>query len=149
MKPFILTLSVFFFLLSCKNQNNNSYYEDNEESETAIEESLNDGQDFNTEEISISDLSCDELLQLVQNDGSRLEYLDQSDMNSSALDYIALYEYDGVYYVVIEFTSSSQEYIYCDISRNYWDAFVENEDNSFGSGYHNYIRPYTSCNCGR
>jgi len=67
-------------------------------------------------------------------------------MNSSALDYIALYEFDGSYYTVVEFTSSSKKYIYCDVSRSDWDNFVDNDLDSYGESFHAYLNR-SSCNC--
>lgn len=92
---------------------------------------------------------CDELLELIQSEGDRIQYLDDGDMNSDALYKVELYEYDGIYYVIIQFQSGSQEYIYCDINKSYWNRFVDNDDDSYGSGYHNWIRPNTSCGCGK
>ena len=134
---------VIIALISCKNSGNNNNYNDGEYNNVQQEN------DESTEQDEIGELSCHELLKLVKDEGYRKEYLDSSDMNSSALDFVALYEYDGVYYVIVEFTSSSQQYIYCDINKRYWDAFVENEEDSYGSGYYNYIRPNTHCGCGR
>lgn len=92
---------------------------------------------------------CDELLELIQNDGDRILYLDDSDMNSTALNNVSLYEYDGIYYVVVRFQDGNHEYIYCDIDLSYWNKFVDNDEDSYGRGYQNWIRPYTSCDCGR
>lgn len=92
---------------------------------------------------------CDELLELIQNDGDRILYLDDSDMNSTALNNVSLYEYQNVYYVVIRFQNNSQEYIYCDIEKSYWNRFANNDEDSYGRGYQKWIRPYTSCGCGR
>jgi hypothetical protein len=92
---------------------------------------------------------CDELLELIQNEGDRIRYLDDSDMNSTALNNVSLYEYDGIYYVVIKFQDGNHEYIYCDIDLSYWNRFADNDEDSYGRGYQNWIRPYTSCGCGR
>jgi hypothetical protein len=92
---------------------------------------------------------CDELLELVQNEGDRIQYLGDSDMNSTALNKASLYEYDGIYYVVIRFQDGNHEYVYCDIDLSYWNRFADNDEESYGRGYQNWIRPYTSCDCGR
>lgn len=92
---------------------------------------------------------CGELLELVQKNGDRIQYLDDGDMNSTALNKASLYEYDGIYYVVIRFQGGNHEYIYCDIDLSYWNRFADNDEDSYGRGYQNWIRPYTSCDCGR
>ncbi|MCO6463528.1 MAG: hypothetical protein J5I52_05200 [Saprospiraceae bacterium] len=92
---------------------------------------------------------CDELLEFIQNEGDRIRYLDDSDMNSTALNNVSLYEYDGIYYVVIRFQDGNHEYIYCDIDLSYWNRFADNVEDSYGRGYQNWIRPYTSCDCSR
>lgn len=92
---------------------------------------------------------CDELLEFIQNEGDRIRYIDDSDMNSTALNNVSLYEYDGIYYVVIRFQDGNHEYIYCDIDLSYWNRFADNDEESYGRGYQNWIRPYTSCDCGR
>ena len=90
----------------------------------------------------ISSLTCDELMELVLDDGDRVEVLDESDMNSTALNYAALYEYDGTYYVIAEFTSSRRRYIYCDVSKSNWNNFTDNPNNSFGSAFDDYLSRY-------
>jgi len=92
---------------------------------------------------------CDELLEFIQNEGDRIRYLDDSDMNSTALYSVSLYEYDDIYYVVIRFQDGNHEYIYCDIDLSYWNRFADNVEDSYGRGYQNWIRPYTSCDCSR
>jgi negative regulator of genetic competence, sporulation and motility len=124
------------FALGCKNDNNHHYDQkvENEYSENTSDELPSD---------------CDELLEFIQNEGDRIRYIDDSDMNSTALNNVSLYEYDGIYYVVIRFQDENHEYIYCDIDLSYWNKFVDNDEDSFGRGYQNWIRPYTSCDCGR
>ena len=98
------------------------------------------------DEPDISSLTCDELMELIVDQGDRVEQLDDSDLNSSALDYVALYEYDGTYYVIADFTSSRKRYIYCDVSKSNWNNFTDNPDNSFGSAFDDYLSRYT-CSC--
>lgn len=102
-------------------------------------------------EVSSDELptDCDELLELIQDEGDRVRYLDDSDMNSTALNNVSLYEYNGIYYVVIRFQDGSHDYIYCDIDLSYWNRFADNDEDSYGRGYQNWIRPNTSCGCGR
>ncbi|MBP6234509.1 MAG: hypothetical protein KA536_00140 [Saprospiraceae bacterium] len=92
--------------------------------------------------------TCDELIKLVVDDGDKIQSLDASDMNSSALDYIALYEYDGSYYTIVEFTSSSKKYIYCDINKSDWNNFISNDQDSYGGSFHTYLSNST-CSCSR
>lgn len=124
------------FILGCKSGNNqyNIQKVENEYSGNISEKLPSD---------------CDELLELIQNDGDRIQYMDDNDMQSTALNRVILYEYENVYYVVIRFQDGSQDYIYCDIDKSFWNRFVNNDDESYGKGYHNWIRPYTSCRCGR
>ena len=122
--------------LGCKNDNrglNNQYLQE-EHSEISSDELPAD---------------CDELLELIQNEGDRIQYLDDSDMNSTALNKASLYEYDGMYYVVIRFQDGNHDYIYCDIDLSYWNRFADNDEDSYGRGYQKWIRPNTSCGCGR
>ena len=92
--------------------------------------------------------SCTELKHLVMDSGDKIESLDDSDMNSSALEYIALYEYDGSYYIIVEFTSSSKKYIYCDINKSDWNNFTSNDQDSYGESFQIYLRNST-CSCSR
>ncbi len=93
--------------------------------------------------------NCDELLELIQNEGDRIRYLDNDDMNSTALNNVSLYKYNGIYYVALRFLDNNHEYIYCDINLSYWNRFANNDEGSYGKGYQNWIRPYTNCGCGR
>lgn len=132
----LLFISLF---IGCKNSNSrSSTINDSENIEVAS--------DDNSTEPDISSLTCDELMELVIDEGDRVEVLDDSDLNSSALDYVALYEYDGTYYVIADFTSSSRRYIYCDVSKSNWNNFTDNPDNSFGSAFDDYLSSYT-CSC--
>lgn len=65
-------------------------------------------------------------------------------MNSTALNNVYLYEYDGIYYVVIRFQDGRHEYIYCNIDLRNWNRFANNDEDSYDRGYQNWIRPYTS-----
>lgn len=131
--PILSCLLVLFLSTSCKERS--STYNSYQDSETYEDEDDKD----------ISELSCDELQQLVLDDGYQIEELSSYDMNSSALNYIALYEYDGTSYVIASFNSGGT-YIYCDVDRSAWNSFTENEEQSYGSAFHNHLSYYT-CDC--
>ena len=136
---FLISLLFISLFIGCKNSNSNSSTIDNSENIEVVKNNYSTQPD-------ISSLSCDDLMYLVMDNGYRIQSLDASDMNSSALDYIALYEYEDTYYTVVEFTSSSKKYIYCDVSRSDWDNFVDNDLDSYGESFDEYLNK-SSCNC--
>lgn len=90
--------------------------------------------------------TCTELLNLIKNNADLIESLSSSQLDSDALDYVALYEYQASNYMVVQFTSSAKQYIYCGVKLYDWDKFKENADNSYGSGFHKYLKKY-HCGC--
>lgn len=102
--------------------------------------------DESTEPTDIADMSCLEILDTVMDNGDLLSDLYDSDMNSSTLDYIALYEYEGLYYLIVEFTSSGKKYVYCDINYSDWNDFVDNDEKSYGTSFNRHLG-YSNCNC--
>jgi len=122
------------------NLSSNSNYIESESS------SLYQEDDESTESTDIADMSCSEILTTVMDNGDLLYDLDDSDMNSSALDYIALYEYEGLYYLIVEFTSSGKKYVYCDINYSDWNDFVDNDEKSYGTSFNRHLG-YSNCNC--
>ena len=136
-----IVLSLFIItLISCRNSENNKKYS-NAEYKNADQEN-----EEATDPTDIADMSCTEILKTVVDNGDLISDLDDSDMNSSALDYIALYEYEGLYYLVVEFTSSSKKYVYCDINYGDWNDFVDNAGDSYGESFHENLN-YSNCNC--
>ncbi len=123
---------------SNNSSNSNTYYSNYENSD--------ENSDEDDETADIADMSCTEILETVVDDGDLISDLDDSDMNSSALDYIALYEYEGLYYLVVEFTSSSKKYVYCDINYGDWNEFVDNAGDSYGESFNEYLTN-SNCNC--
>ncbi len=102
--------------------------------------------DESTDPTDIADMSCIEILATIVDNGDLISDLNDSDMNSSALDFIALYEYKGLYYLVVEFTSSSKKYVYCDINYSDWNNFIDNAGDSYGESFNDHLG-YSSCNC--
>jgi len=111
----------------------------------------NSEEDYNQDEenydaADISNMSCSEILETVVDNGDLLSELTSSEMDSEALDYIALYEYENMYFVIVEFTSSNQQYVYCDIAYNAWNNFIDNAGDSYGSSFNEYLT-HSNCNC--
>lgn len=95
---------------------------------------------------NISSLDCEELMSLVIDNGDFIEELNSSEMNSSALSHVVLYEYEGTNYVIAQYSTSSKRYIYCDISISDWNYFIENANNSYGASFDEYLDK-DNCSC--
>ena len=87
-----------------------------------------------------------QILETVVDQGQLLSDLDDSDMNSSALEYIALYEYVRLYYLLVEFTSSNKQYVYCDINYGAWGDFIDDSGESYGQSFNAHFG-YSNYNC--
>ena len=98
------------------------------------------------QERELDGLSCDELAELVQNEGNRSDYLTSGELDSEMLYSIELYEYLDTYYIVAVFQTGGT-YIYCDVSRSAWSNFKDNDYNSFGRSFQTYIAKEFICNC--
>lgn len=134
-RTYIYLISILF-AFGCKNENKQHADQNTNNEHTEI-----------TSEVLPTD--CDQLVEFIKRRGNISQYLSDADMNSTALNKASLYEYDGMYYVVIRFQDGNHDYIYCDIDLSYWNRFADNDEDSYGRGYQKWIRPYTSCNCGR
>lgn len=98
------------------------------------------------QERELDGLSCDELAEIVQNEGNRSDYLTSGELDSEMLYSIELYEYQDTYYIVAVFQTGGT-YIYCDVSRSAWSNFKDNDYNSFGRSFQTYIAKEFICNC--
>ncbi len=96
-----------------------------------------------------SSLACEEVLRIVTQNGVLRQELQDYEMQSSALQYVSLWEYSGINFVVLRFQKGKRDYIYCNIDQGIWNSFVENAHGSYGKSYHKYLRPKTRCNCGK
>ncbi len=132
----------FCLLLSCKFDSNkspqNEFRYNSEEHIRTLD---------NKPKVSLENLSCEKLLEIVTNNGDRKAKLNDSDMNSSALYYIELYEYQNVFYVVANFKNRKMNYIYCEIDMESWNAFLENSERSYGKGFQKWIKSSSHCGC--
>ncbi|MBK8700939.1 MAG: hypothetical protein IPN29_15930 [Saprospiraceae bacterium] len=99
-----------------------------------------------SQEPDLDDLSCDELTDLVQNDGYHRDNLSSGELDSEMLESVDLYEYDGSYYVIADFQRGGT-YIYCDVSMSAWSNFTDNDYDSFGRSFEAYIADDFICNC--
>lgn len=75
-----------------------------------------------------------------------IKSLSSGELNSSMLDYIAYFNLQDHYYLIVQFTSSDKQYIYCKIHTDDWNSFSNNVDNSYGKSFHKYLKKY-GCNC--
>lgn len=140
--PFFLILGVLSIFTACKNPNTT-------DGSTGSIDSI--GSTDHLEHIApvnIGDLSCDELTALVQKEGTLTDNLSSNEMNSEMLKTVALYKYNGTYYLIAEFQKGGT-YIYCDISLSAWSNFKDNHYDSFGRSFHAYIAKAFICNCKR
>lgn len=97
-------------------------------------------------EPELENLSCDELTELVQNEGNRIDNLSPSELDSEMLYNVDLYEYKDTYYIIADFQRGGT-YIYCDINMGAWSSFKDNDYNSYGRSFHAYIAKAFRCNC--
>lgn len=111
-----------------------------------ISENLNIKLADNINSINI-DTDCEELMKTVIHNGDEIDELLEEELNNSeALNYIALFKYNSKYYAIVEFTSSSKRYVYCDLTKSNWNNFKDSDE--YGEAFHQFIKPISQCDCG-
>lgn len=147
----VFFLFIFFSLsVGCKQSNKSSIDEEKEAlllSAAPAEDQTNIGniKDDNLLH-SLENLTCEQVLSIIQSEGTIIESLGSNALDSDALDYITLYQYGDINYMVVQFTSSYKRYIYCDINQSSWDAFTEDGVYSYGKSFHKHLAHY-GCDC--
>uniref|UniRef100_UPI00404AB8F2 hypothetical protein n=1 Tax=Flavobacterium sp. TaxID=239 RepID=UPI00404AB8F2 len=100
------------------------------------------------------DVSCNDLLDYIIENATHEKTISKYILDSSWLNKIECYYYDGKYYVVAdikknEYSMQTNKYIFCGISRMNWTNFKigsYGDSDSYGERFHKYIFDY-KCNC--
>ena len=95
---------------------------------------------------NIHELTCDELTELVKNDGNRIDNLSSGELDSEMLYNVDLYEFNDIYYLIADFQRGGT-YIYCDVNMGAWSRFKDNDYDSYGRSFHAYIAKDFICDC--
>ncbi|WP_430399933.1 hypothetical protein [Flavobacterium sp.] len=100
------------------------------------------------------DMSCTELMEFIEDEGSYYSNVSNFTMNSSWLYKVTCYSYDYKYYVIAEikeneYSYSTKKYVFCNIPYSNWRDFKNGDifnKSTHGERFHKYIKDYL-CNC--
>jgi hypothetical protein len=101
------------------------------------------------------EVSCEELIAFIKEKGQKSEEVTSLSLDSSWLNNVTLYKYDGKYYVIAkikkdEYGYSTKSYVFCNIPYSNWSSFHSPYNfithGTYGERFHEYIIDYV-CNC--
>lgn len=99
-------------------------------------------------------VSCEELLNFVKTEATFVGTVSSYLMDSSWLNEVTAYSYDGKYYIIAkikkdEYSYSTTSYVFCSVPYMNWSNFRTGsygDSKSYGERFHKYIIDY-QCNC--
>jgi hypothetical protein len=102
------------------------------------------------------EVSCEDLKNFIEKKGRYYASLSSVVLNSSWLNKVTCYTYEGKNYVVAEirkneYSYTTKSYIFCGIPNTNWFGFYHGNDyvdirKTYGERFHKYIIDY-QCNC--